>query len=166
ADLHHVEVERHAARFILDRIDEPDPRVDARALEVARKQESEALFVAVQDHDLEAERPAAAALDQIGSAQLIACGGEQRERAPQKIAVAPGAVADRRGKGAVEHIGTNRIRKWRQQGALARFDWFLACGEFRAFKIARAAPEEAVKEVLVDPFEIEQERKRFAYADV
>src|ERR1700751_4315030 len=93
---HHVVIERLDALLVLGRIQLPHRRGDARALEVAREGEREALLVPGRDQDLECEWASARALAQFRSLEFVAGGGEQSERPLEHLAVAARAVAHRR----------------------------------------------------------------------
>ena len=170
AALDHVEIKGDAAHLELHGVDRAHPHRNPRPLEVAREQERETLLVGAlgpgRHHDFESERPAACALDELGPPQLVAGGGKQRERAPQHGAVAATAVADRRRPGAGEHVGAHGARIWRQQRAFARIGRPPARRQFGTLEIAGGAPIEIEEQVVIGPFEIEQQRDRLAHAHV
>ena len=91
---HHVEVELLASALILHLVDKPDARVDADALERRRVVEREPLLAAILDHDLEGDRRAV--LRQSVALEPVAGLVQLGERPFGHLAVAPGAVVDRR----------------------------------------------------------------------
>ena len=90
--------------------------------------------------------------------QFVAGGVEQAERFAQIVAVAAGAIACRRRPGAVEHVGAHRVRKGRQQRALVLVRRAVVSRQFRVVEIARAAPVQIEKEIVIDPRGVEQHR--------
>ena len=121
--------------------------------ELIGKGERETLVVAAGHHDLERERAPRRTVAQRRAFELVAGGFEQFERLAQRVAVAIGAVADRRRPGAVEHVGPHRVRIGRQQGALARVRRAMIGRQFGIVEEARAALIEIEEEIAVDPFE-------------
>src|SRR5207302_4010372 len=105
AAVQHIEIKADAPRFILHRVGQAHIDSDPGALELAGKQQRELLLVAVRREDLEAERLAALAVDQIRPAQRVAGSVQQAKRATQDRAVAPRAIADRRRPGPVHYVG-------------------------------------------------------------
>src|SRR5487761_2003787 len=166
AVLDHVEIEAETALIELNGVHRPYRCLDARALEVARKGEGYAFLIAGSHQNFEGEGRPGRTLPQHGAVEVVARLRQQIQRAAQRGAIAARAVGDGKAVAAIENVGRDLRYEGFQELALALVGGAAIRRQFGTRKVARRAAVEPKEVIPVDPFEIEQQRQRLAYADV